>query len=479
MGDQKLEYGRILDNRDGLLRTNPRSTCVVKLNDETFEGGKKMFVGFYICFDAMKKSYLAGCRSCIGLDGCFLKGMLSLAWVVVEIENMHTWRWFVNLLKDDLQLGDGINLTIITYMQKGLENSITDLLPNSEHRMCARHILANWSKKWRGIERRNCFWRCAKFTYKWELKKNLDEMKKLGNNIVDELLYYNIERLSKAARQKTIVTMLEEIRVKMMNKTGQLRQFGNTWITNFSPMKILEENTKRSMKRNIFWNGEFGFEVKQGSRASEMKHLVDINRQTCTCRASMLKGIPCAHAVAALHYKNLESLNYISHWYSNATYMKTYNYFLQPVLGQRRLEEKSRKKKTEKLSKSGVEMTCSNCHNNRGCHKAAGSNSAATSASYVPASVGSSKPPKQSTGRRRDVGTSSDPRMPSTNFKNVRSSAEVTGDLGHQPTRAVKWKGKEVMTSRQLQQLRGKKLIQTRFRAAKLSQESTTTKPRN
>ncbi|OIT08090.1 hypothetical protein A4A49_05828 [Nicotiana attenuata] len=341
-------------------------------------------------------------------------------------------------------------------------------------------------------------------------------------------------------RQKTIVTMLEEIRVKMMNRIGQLRQFGNTWITDFSPMaiKVLEENTERSLKCNIFWNGEFGFEVKQGSGASEVKHLVDINRQTCTCRAWMLKGIPCAHAVAALHYKNLEPLNYISHWYSNATYMKTYSYFLQPVLGMNmwpelqnptvipphvkkipgRPKNVRRKElgenKTGKLSKSGVEMTCINCHNKRGCHKATGSNTAATSASSVPANVGSSKPPKQSTGRGRarpkgskekDVGTSTDvrtqykkprmvgmrvlhtqsgfkiqnPRMSSTNFKNVRSSAEVTGDLGHQPTRGVKWKGKEAMTSRQLQQLRCKKLIQTRSRAAKLSQESTTTNQPN
>ena len=62
-----------------------------------------MFEGFYICFDAMKKSFLTGCRKCIGLDDCFLKGistgqlfvvickdennkMLSLAWAVVEVE---------------------------------------------------------------------------------------------------------------------------------------------------------------------------------------------------------------------------------------------------------------------------------------------------------------------------------------------------------------------------------------------------------
>ncbi|XP_060211943.1 uncharacterized protein LOC132639517 [Lycium barbarum] len=119
--DHVLEFGRILDYRDELLRSNPGSTCVVRISDETFEGGKKMFRGFYICFDAMKKSYLAGCRKCIGMDGCFLKGiskgqllvalckdgnnqMIPLAWAVVEVENKHNWTWFIRILKEDLQL---------------------------------------------------------------------------------------------------------------------------------------------------------------------------------------------------------------------------------------------------------------------------------------------------------------------------------------------------------------------------------------
>ncbi|XP_009630971.1 uncharacterized protein LOC107778523 [Nicotiana tabacum] len=108
MGDHVLEYSRILDYRDEMLRSNPSSTCVVKLSEETFEGGKKIFVGFYICFDALKKAFKAGCRPCIGLDGCFLKGiykgqllvavckdgnnqMLPLAWAVVEVENKSNW----------------------------------------------------------------------------------------------------------------------------------------------------------------------------------------------------------------------------------------------------------------------------------------------------------------------------------------------------------------------------------------------------
>ena len=41
-----------------------------------------------------------------------------------------------------------------------------------------------------------------------------------------------------SARYKTIITMLEEIRVKMMKKIGDLREFSNTWITDISSMSL-------------------------------------------------------------------------------------------------------------------------------------------------------------------------------------------------------------------------------------------------
>ena len=92
MGGHVLEFGRILDYKDKLLRTNPGSTFVVKLLENTFENDRKMFQGLYICFDAMKKSFLAGCRKCIGLDGCFLKRIFrgQLLVVVCKDENNST-----------------------------------------------------------------------------------------------------------------------------------------------------------------------------------------------------------------------------------------------------------------------------------------------------------------------------------------------------------------------------------------------------
>ncbi|XP_047256194.1 uncharacterized protein LOC124888952 [Capsicum annuum] len=152
MGDHVVEFGKILDYKDELLRTNPGTSWVVKLG-EANEAGKPKFQTFYICFDALKKAWVH-CRKCIGLDGFFLKGiskgqllvvvakdgnnqMFPLAWAVVEKKNTNTWIWFVRCIRDDLRLGEGEGLPLVTDMQKGLFATIEEVLPQSEHRRCA------------------------------------------------------------------------------------------------------------------------------------------------------------------------------------------------------------------------------------------------------------------------------------------------------------------------------------------------------
>ncbi|XP_070049516.1 uncharacterized protein [Nicotiana tomentosiformis] len=125
--------------------------------------GKIVFNSFYVCFYAMKKGWSEGCRRIIGLDGCFLKGICKgqllvavskngnnhifpIAWAIVECENSFTWTWFLKCVTHDLELQDGRDLTIMYDMQKGLLKAVSEVLPECEHRWCARHILENWSK---------------------------------------------------------------------------------------------------------------------------------------------------------------------------------------------------------------------------------------------------------------------------------------------------------------------------------------------
>ncbi|XP_047270329.1 uncharacterized protein LOC124899481 [Capsicum annuum] len=322
MGDHIVEFGRILDYKDELLRINPGTSCVIKLG-EADEEDKPKFQTFHICFDALKKAW-----------------MLPLAWAVVEKENTNTWTWFVRCIRDDLRLGESDGLTLITDMQKLYFNT--------------------------------------------EVKCD-----SVDNNMSE---YFNGWIL--AARHKTIITMLEEIRVKMMKRIGTLREFPNTWCSNYSPMclKILEENINRSMDCTIEFNGVAGFEVKEGF----CQHPVDIIKSTCSCRLWQLKGIPCAHGVAALLFKKHPLYDYIKSCYSKETYLRTYANVLEPLTNMEirpvlsniivappkistlsGMPSKSRKKKaretkkSEKLPRTGLAMTYSLCHvrghNKRGC----------------------------------------------------------------------------------------------------------------
>lgn len=154
-------------------------------------------------------------------------------------------------------------------------------------------------------------------------------MSKLGKHIVNELLYYDKEYWCKvyfncevkcdsidnnmresfkswtlAARHKTIISILEEIRVKVMTRLAKLSQFPNSWATNFSPMamKILEENIDKSMRCSIEFNGVTGYEALDRYN----QHTVCLRKMECSCRSWMLKGISCAHALAAMLHKKYD-----------------------------------------------------------------------------------------------------------------------------------------------------------------------------
>jgi hypothetical protein len=178
MSGMKNEYTRVFDYQLELLRSNPGSTVYVCLDPTNMD--QNIFQSFYVCFHALKEGFKAGCRQVIGLDGCFFKGavkgellcaigrdannqMYPVAWAVVEQETNETWKWFIGLLIKDLNINNnGAGWVFISDQQKGLINAMKDYLPNAEHRMCARHIYANWRKKHRAHEWQKKFWAVAK-----------------------------------------------------------------------------------------------------------------------------------------------------------------------------------------------------------------------------------------------------------------------------------------------------------------------------
>ncbi|XP_075077376.1 uncharacterized protein LOC142164098 [Nicotiana tabacum] len=230
IGDYKKEFARLHDYAEMLKSTNPGTTVVIRTS-KNIEPGKE---------GTCKGELL----SCISKDGN--NQMYPVAWAVVENKSKDTWSWFIRCLKHDMNLTEteGEGLTVMSDMQKDLHLAITQLLPNDE--MSVQEL-----------------------TFEVYFSKKLDEMDQLGGDIVQDLLKYNKETWCRAyfkehskcdvmennmceifnswiltARHKSIITMLEEIRIKCMERMNSMREFSGKWVGDISPMamEILGEN---------------------------------------------------------------------------------------------------------------------------------------------------------------------------------------------------------------------------------------------
>lgn len=127
-------------------------------------------------------------------------------------------------------------------MLKRLVKSIYDLVPLVKDKFYTRHLFINWRKRNGETKFQKLFWECVKSTYKEEFEKNMEILDKKCLTRYKKLMELEIEHLCKAtfsnfalcdiidnnlrkafngrmlnARCKSIITMLEEIRVMIIN----------------------------------------------------------------------------------------------------------------------------------------------------------------------------------------------------------------------------------------------------------------------
>ncbi|XP_019237296.1 PREDICTED: uncharacterized protein LOC109217497 [Nicotiana attenuata] len=256
-------------------------------------------------------------------------------------------------------MGEGI--TFISYMQKGLIDSIQTVLPESHIRFCVRHIEVNWCKRWGSGEFKKLLWWAAWSTYEEALKdqiKNMGQVDDDGKEVVEDLLKYPPKCWSRAffdtvcknqsvdnnltesfnawilqARHKPIIKMLEDIRIKVMNMITEHEAEVMSWGNEYSPksMELYNQFMRIALKCHVNGSADHGYEVTESSD----RHIVNLRLKKCTCRAWDLCGIPCPHAICALLHKKVDPLSQI-HWYlTKETYLQIYSHKLQPVRGEK------------------------------------------------------------------------------------------------------------------------------------------------
>ncbi|GKB62529.1 mutator type transposase [Tanacetum coccineum] len=330
----------------------------------------------YVCLGDLKIGFGEGGRELLGLDGAFMRGqypgqMLTavgvdanngiypVAYGIVESENQYSWTWFLKCLGDDFDLYSNSNFTFIT----GLLPALEKLFPHAEHRYCVRHIYENMNQTWKGSEYKEMLWKCASSTTTVLFEKNMQELKDFNKKAYEWLKKIPAEHWSRAyfsgrahcdllinnicevfnrqlleARDSPIITALEHVREYLMKRIVIVQKIIEKCDGPLTPAvaKVFDIIKEASSGCIVDWNGADLYQVKG---FLQEQYVVNLSQKTCSCRKWEISGIPCKHAIAAIHdmADNGNDVGIPEDWvhdsYKLATWKAVYSHKVNPVNG--------------------------------------------------------------------------------------------------------------------------------------------------
>ncbi|XP_062112870.1 uncharacterized protein LOC133824026 [Humulus lupulus] len=373
------QYAALWDYAEEIKYTNKGST--VEFLTESGDNGRPRFKRMYICFSGLKEGFSAGCRPVIGLDGCHIKGphpgqlltaigidanngMYPVAYAVVEIESKDSWSWFLNCLRNDLKIENSNHWTFITDKQKGLKQSLKDLweegVPEVEHRHCARHLEKNFIKVYKDKKLKELLWKAAREVSVRRFEGVMEEIKKIDESAFDWLMEagpqhwsrshfrthpkcdillnnlcetFNGTRAILAARDRPILSMLERIRMYLLQRLTKNRHAVLMWNSSIAPriQDIIEKNKDIAGSHLPIKSSNFIYQI---TTMYGSLYYVDLKQMKCSCRKWELTSIPCSHAVAAIWQRREDPETYVSKWYMKEYYLKAYSQQIFPIRNQ-------------------------------------------------------------------------------------------------------------------------------------------------
>ncbi|GKB32424.1 hypothetical protein Tco_0871825 [Tanacetum coccineum] len=223
---------------------------------------------------------------------------------------------------DYLSLGEEEMIELRNRMKANGEakaKAVKDVMPNAKHMQCARHIYENFKKHYSRLEFRNLFWASSKASYSQLFNKIMDTIKSANPNahkyLMDKnpktwsIAFFEVDRGCEAVengfsecfnsvivgvRHKSLITMLEAIRVIVLEKMNKMREISVKWNPGVCPniKKRLECLKEQQMFWHVILDGGNLFEVRSGSEGFR----VDEGNKTCIFKMWRLSGIPCAYA---------------------------------------------------------------------------------------------------------------------------------------------------------------------------------------
>ncbi|KAL5561776.1 hypothetical protein UlMin_031523 [Ulmus minor] len=366
-GSFEEDYSLLPQYCDQIRRTNPGSIALVYGNpvDHSFH---RLFVSF----QASIHGFLNACRPLIGLDripmkskylGTFLfatgfdgeGALFPLAFAVVDEENDENWMWFLSELHLLLEINveNMPRLTILSDRQKAIVDGVEANFPTAFHGYCMHFLTVNFQKEFSNTVLINLFWEAAYALTVAEFEAKLRDIEQISPeaaywiqqlpprswatayfegtrfgqltaNVVESLNYWILE-----ASGLPIVQMMECIRRQLMIWFNERREMSMQWTGLLVPCaeKQLSEAIQCAQTYHVMKENEAKFEVI----SHEGGNVVDIRTRCCSCCGWQLRGLPCAHAVAALLSCRQNVHRFTESCFTVANYRKAYSQTIHPI----------------------------------------------------------------------------------------------------------------------------------------------------
>ena len=228
-------------------------------------------------------------------------------------------------------------------------------MPGADHRFCVRHLYANFRDAGhRGVALKDKLWGAVTAYTESEFNKKMDELEALSPTAHDYLRNIDPSVWSRSwfhtysksdlvvnnlcecfnsyvlqARDKPIISMVEMIRKKLMRRYQQKREGIRSCSSRLCPRAVekLESIGEEASHCLPTYAGDGFFEVECHLK----QYVVNIHRNTCSCRRWDLTGIPCPHGFAAIVYDGRNPEDFVDWFYTIEAYQKAYSPVIYPV----------------------------------------------------------------------------------------------------------------------------------------------------
>ncbi|GJR01203.1 multidrug resistance-associated protein 5, partial [Tanacetum coccineum] len=224
-------YSKLWQYRQAILDTNPGFTCV--LENEVNDEDRKL----YFSRDANNH-------------------MFPIAWAVVGVENNVNCSWFLSLVRENLNLGDGEGINIISDGHKGA--AATSMESVFLQKMEEFKMLNEKAHEWL-VERNPNSWCRA---------------------------YFEMDRCSAPFENG----ILQSFNSRIVGARGNLA-FDNKDSITPSVRRQMEYNKRIQRHWLVFSSSYREVEVRKGDQAFG----VNLHQMKCVCNMWQLSGIPCVH----------------------------------------------------------------------------------------------------------------------------------------------------------------------------------------